>query len=162
MEQIYLPEKDNRNAAVWYLDNEGDLFGNKEEAGVCGIDKEITTNGFYTGSVEDWKTWILEQIKEKTKKLVTFTVNNNGSEKTTKVNLDSIKKAMKFDPDFDRNLDVYNNAGIRAVEKMYGKGKYFIQDNSGIDGRGQIWEHSPNGGSDSVTGIVNIESDFFE
>jgi len=96
-----------------------------------------------------------------TKKLATFTVNNNGSEKTTKVNLSSIKKAMNYDPDFDRELDVFTNAEERAVEKMYGKGKYFMQDNSGIDGRGQIWRSSPNGGSDSVTGIVNIESDFF-
>jgi len=103
------------------------------------------------------------------KKIVTFTVKNDGSIKTARVNIASIKKTMNFDSDFESvdsdfesDLDVYARAETRAVEKMYGKGRYFMQDNSGIEGIGQIWRSSPSGGSDSVTGIINIDSDFFE
>ena len=94
------------------------------------------------------------------KKLVTFTVNNNGKRRSTRINVASIKKAMNYDSQFDREASVYNNCIDRAIEKLYGNGKYFIQDNSGIDGRGQIWKHGFTGGSDSVTGIIQLDDDW--
>jgi hypothetical protein len=96
------------------------------------------------------------------KKLVTFTVKENGSEKTTRVNVNSVKKSIVFDLDFDTERDLRKACEERAIEKMYGRGKYFIEDNSGIDGRGQIWQSCPTGGSGSHTGIVNVDSDFYD
>lgn len=96
------------------------------------------------------------------KTTVKFAVKNNGDERTTNIDIDSVKKAIKFDPEFDNRIDIYTEAEERAIEKMYGKGKYFIEDYSDINGRGQVWQHSRCGGSDSVTGTVYLETDFFE
>ena len=61
MTTIYLTEK-KEYTSVWYLDIEGDLFATKEEAEICGIDQEIIADGFYVGSIEDWKKSILLRI----------------------------------------------------------------------------------------------------
>ena len=97
-----------------------------------------------------------------TRLLVTFTVKVRSEVLETKVDINSIKKAMKFDPEWDLISEVYAFAETKAVEKLYGKGKYFMMDNSGISGRGQIWVSSKYSGSDSITGMVNLESDFYD
>lgn len=96
------------------------------------------------------------------KNFVTFTVNNNGQSRTTRINLDIIKKNMGYDEQWNDLSDVYQIAENKAVEKMYKKNCCFIEDNSGIDGRGQIFIPSKFGGLDSITGIVSLESDFFQ
>ena len=50
------------NKTEWFLDVEGDLFETKEEAEICGLDRIIETNGFFVGSIKEWKRYILENL----------------------------------------------------------------------------------------------------
>ena len=89
-------------------------------------------------------------------------VNFKIDSKSTNVCVNAVKKAINYDPEYDWMIHLYKKVVTRAVEKLYGKGKYFIKDNSGIEGRGQIWQASKYGGSDSVTGVIYLESNFWD
>ena len=54
--------------------------------------------------------------------MITVTVKNHGSEKTTRVNLKSIKKSIDYDSEYDTRKDVYTKCIERAIDKLYGKG----------------------------------------
>ena len=95
------------------------------------------------------------------KKFAVITIEEIGNlnKRVTRINVKSAKKRMETDLEL-LFRDLEYTCIDRAVEKLYGKGKYFIADNTGIHNRGQIWQHSPYGGSDPVTGAVNIDFDF--
>ena len=93
------------------------------------------------------------------KKITVLVKNGWVNNRQTNVCVDAAKKRISnnFELRIANNLE--QHLIDYAIEKMYGKGKFFMLDNSGIDGRGQIWQHSPDGGSDSITGMVEIDTE---
>jgi len=59
MRKIYLTDKEDTKTTSFWVDTEGDIFAQKKDAAMLGIQAQIITYGMFTGTPEAWKKDVL-------------------------------------------------------------------------------------------------------
>jgi hypothetical protein len=93
-------------------------------------------------------------------KIFTITIKpctSNSISKTTRVRSNDLTADSTFNCDWETNG--FRSTVDRAVEKLYGRGCFFVQNHGLALGYGQIFKPYKGGGSGSasVTGSIRIE-----